>query len=296
MPLISKSKVSLHSAQLLLFCLLSQSSIHGQSADWQKSIWREPQVRYILADLTLGGNASLYRNYATKEKDPDSREAIRLWDAGIRVVNPGDFERRWITNQFSKDGRAMRIVQRGSVRTISGNEVCLSNDGLYSQSAMRLALLDLTLGASPVDYERQAESNSSIAEALRRWSAGCRAINASWFKASGTSKERRLVFAASGLPADGAKVIFNSDYPFPESNVRYFLADMFLGGSRDFYHRVAEEAHEMGCKESVSRYDTGVTITNLDQFERKKIGGVTLITRKGSTERINGMEVKLSTD
>jgi len=84
--------------------------------------------------------------------------------------------------------------------------------------------------------------------------------------------------------------------PYPETNVRYFLADMYLGGSRDFYHRTAEAAHEMGCQEAVARYDTGVKIANLDQFERKKVDGKVLITRKGSNERISGMQVKLSTD
>jgi hypothetical protein len=33
--------------------------LHGQSADWQQVVWREPQVRYLLADLTLGGNPAL---------------------------------------------------------------------------------------------------------------------------------------------------------------------------------------------------------------------------------------------
>jgi hypothetical protein len=28
----------------------------AQSADWQRVIWRDPQVRYLLADMTLGGN------------------------------------------------------------------------------------------------------------------------------------------------------------------------------------------------------------------------------------------------
>ncbi len=71
---------------------------------------------------------------------------------------------------------------------------------------------------------------------------------------------------------------------------------MMLGGSRDFYHRAAEAAHEMGCQEAVARYDAGVKITNLEQLERKQVGGKTLITRKGSNERISGNEVKLSTD
>jgi hypothetical protein len=53
------------------------TAVVAQSAGWQNSVWREPQVRYLLADLTLGGNPGLYRKYATEEKDPDSREAIR---------------------------------------------------------------------------------------------------------------------------------------------------------------------------------------------------------------------------
>ena len=73
----------------------------AQSADWQSVIWREPQVRYLLVDMTLGGNTKLYRDYATTERDPDSREAIRLWDAGARVVNTNEFERKWVTDRKS---------------------------------------------------------------------------------------------------------------------------------------------------------------------------------------------------
>jgi hypothetical protein len=62
----------------------------SQSADWTEVIWREPQVQYLLTDMTLGGNVKLYRDYAAKERDPDSREAIRLWDAGARVVNTNE--------------------------------------------------------------------------------------------------------------------------------------------------------------------------------------------------------------
>jgi hypothetical protein len=268
----------------------------GQSADWQNVIWREPQVRYLLADMSLGGNVSLYRDYALREKDPDSRESIRLWDAGVRVVNTNELERRWITNQFGKDGRVMRVVRRGSNRTITGNEVLLSNDGAFSTSALRLVLLDLTLGCQVEAYQKRAKSEPAVAEALRRWAAGCRAQNTNWFVATGKPSQRRLRFAASGLLADGASVVLNSDAAYPEVNARYFLADMYLGGARDFYHRVAESAHEMGCQEAVARYDAGVRIVNLAQLERKQVNGQTLITRKGSDQRINGMEIHLSTD
>ena len=71
---------------------------------------------------------------------------------------------------------------------------------------------------------------------------------------------------------------------------------MSLGGSRDVYHRTAEAAHEIGCEETVARYDAGVEITNRDQFERKKMHGKVLTTRQGSSARISGNEVKLSSD
>jgi hypothetical protein len=287
------------SIQLLVMNLALRAQ--AQSADWQKVVWRDPQVRYLLADMSLGGNVGLYRDYAAREKDPDSREAIRLWDAGVRVVNTNEIERRWVTNSFGKDGRVMRVVQRGSNRTIIGNELVLSNDGAFSQAAMRLALLDLTLSplvsSAPFSsYQKQAKSQQAVAEALRRWAEGCRVMNASCFVASGKPSKRQLTFATTGLPADGSRVVLNSDVPYPEVNVRYFLADIYLGGSRDFYHRVAESAHEMGCQEAVARYDAGVKITNLDQLERKQVDGKTLITRKGSNERISGSQVKLSTD
>ncbi len=286
----------------LLFTFAPAAGAFAQSADWQNVIWREPQVRYLLADMTLGGNSKLYRDYAATERDPDSREAIRLWDAGARVVNTNEFERRWVTNRFGKDGRVMRVVQRGSNRTIAGHEVLLTSDTGFSTSAMRLVLLHLSLGEMPGKYAART-NEPAVAEALRRWAAGCRVVNTNWFESHGTlvsglpqSAKPLLCYRGTRSPADASQVTLNSDAAYPETNVRYFLADMMLGGSRDFYHRTAEVAHEMGCQEAVVRFDAGVKILNLDQFERKKVEGKVLITRKGSDERISGMLVKLSTD
>ncbi len=267
----------------------------GQSVDWQQVIWREPQVRYLLADMTGGGKTEMYRKYATEERDPDSSEAIRRWDAGVRVVNMSDFERRWITNSLAKDGRAFRVVLRGTSRTIKGHEVILSDDGRFSQAALRLVLLDLTLGAPVSAYSKRAK-DPAIGEALRIWAAGGRVSNHHLFGARGEGRGRKLFVRGSGRPVDGAQVILNCDSPYPEVNVRYFMADIALGGSIEFYRKVAEEAHEMGCLEAVRRVEDGFTIQNLGLFERKKVDGKTLITRKGSDERISGREVKLSSD
>jgi hypothetical protein len=281
---------------LLAACSVISTPVFAQSADWTEVIWREPQVRYLLADMTGGGESDLYRKYATEERDPDSREAIRLWDAGVRVMNMADFERKWVTNQFGKDGRVFRVVHRGTDRTITGKEVVLSNDGAFRQDELRLTLLDLTLGAPTGSYEAKGRNYAAVTEALRRFKEGCRVSNSYLFERGSNSAAPALVFKGSDRPVDPASIRLNSDVPYPEVNVRYFMADIALGGSIEFYRKAAEAAHEMGCLEAVRRTEEGDRITNLDQFERKKVDGKTLITRKGSDERINGMSVKLSSD
>ena len=282
---------------LLLTLLVSTTAfVHpawAQSVDWTEVIWREPQVRYLLADMTGSGKTDLYRKYAAEEHDPDSREAIRLWDAGVRVVNMADFERKWVTNKLGRDGRVFRVVLRGTDRTIGGNEVLLSSDGSFPQETMRLALLDLTLGTDAKAYETRGKREAAIAEALRRFNGGCRVSNAHLFERRGKAA---FVFRGSGKPVDSALIRLNSDVPYPEVNVRYFIADIALGGSLEFYRKAAESAHEMGCLEAVRRTEEGYRITNLDLFERKQVDGRTLVTRKGMTTRISGKEVTLSSD
>ena len=190
----------------------------------------------------------------------------------------------------------MRVVQRGSNRTILGNEVLLSTDTTLSRGIVRMTIAELSLGRSREYYERLRDV-IEIREALRCWDSGTRLLNTNMFALRGPSQAPELIFRNDGNPVkEPIHFRLNSDLAYPETNVRYFLADMMLGGSRDFYHRTAEAAHEMGCQEAVARFDAGVKITNLDQFERKKVDGKVLITRKGSDERSSGMLVKLSTD
>ena len=275
---------------------LSCARTHGQSADWQEVVFREPQVRYLLTDISLnGGKTDLYRKYATEERDPDSREAIRRWDAGARVVNTNDFERKWITNQYGKDGRVVRIVHRGTEDTISGNEVILTTDASLQQASVRGVLAELTLGRPPSTLER-AKSDPNVAEALRRWEAGDRLLNVHWYEARGTGRKRVVCYRGTDSPADPFRFRLLSDLSYPETNVRYFMADIALGGSIEFYRAAAERDHEMGCLEAVRRTEKGYQITNLDEFERKRVDGKVVITRKGSDQRISGMEVRLRSD
>ena len=117
-----------------------------------------------------------------------------------------------------------------------------------------------------------------------------------YLKTQGNGANRRIVYKGTNSLIDGYKVVLNTDLAYPEVNARYFMIDIFLGGSVDFYRKASVMAHEMGCLEADTRYENGVTITNLHEFERKQVNGQTVITKKGSATRISGMEVKLSSD
>ena len=294
MPKENRTTANLKAAFLLTAVTLRSSGL-AQSRDWQSVVYREPQVRYLLTDMTISGHSVLYEKYAVEEMDPDSREAIRLWRAGVRVINTNEFERRWITNGVHTSKPYLRVVLRGSNRTITGNEVLLTSDGHFRQCEMRCILAELSLG-QPVSSYVLRKDDPTVAEALRRWTGGARVLNTNWFQVHDAGSERHVVYRGTTMAIDGAHVRLNSDLAYPETNVRYFLADISLGGSIEFYRRVAEEAHEMGCLEAVSRWDNGIRVTNLEQFDRKRFNGKVVITRRDAETRISGMEVTLSSD
>ena len=285
----------LRSLRWLPLLLAGLACARSQSADWNEGVCHEPQVRYLLAHLALGGEPQQYRGYATVERDPDSREAIRLWDAGTRVVNIDDFELKVLAHPAGKDGKILRVVLRGTERTIHGNEVFLTSDLGWSQGRMRAVLADLTLGAPLAVYLSQ-HSDPSVAEALRRWEAGARCINLQRFAASDANGQRRVVYRGTDLSIDGAHVELNSDAAYSEVNVRYFMADIALGGSLEFYRSTAIRAHETACAEAVARLADGYRVVNAGDFERKQLKGKTVITRKGSEKRISGSQVEISSD
>jgi TolB protein len=276
-----------------------QIALDGSRTSWNNSTdnsvavepYHEPQVRYILADIQLGGSVDYYGKWA-KEGDPDSARAVKEWQAGTRVQNIASFQRKTVAGKF---GKGMRIVYQGTNRTIDAMDVVLTKDLTYRQADVRYLLADLTLGL-PVDALESRKSDPSVREALSRWADGVRAANKDEFEIRGTAKARQVVYKGSQLPIDGMFVKLNSDLSYEEGPVRYILADMQLGGSPDFYRHVLDTSHDPISAEALARFDSGYQITNLDQFERKKVAGKTLITYKGTDQRIDGKSVTLSSD
>jgi hypothetical protein len=279
--------MKLHTAflgALLTLAIASQSS--------RAQCYHEPQVRYILADISLGGSLDYYRPFA-KEGDPDSARAIKEWQTGARLRDSERFERKTVEGRL---GKGIRIVYRGTNRTVPGAEIRLTTDLAYEQAAVRLVLLDLALGAHEEAYRNKMKKDANVAEALGRWQDKVRPTNAGEFEIQGQGAERRLVYKGADRLADGMQVKLNSDVAYEEADVRYLLADMCLGGSPDFYRRVVDTSHDPISIEALARFEDGYKVTNLDSFERKKVAGKTLVTYKSTDKKVKGSDIKLSSD
>ena len=113
----------------------------------------EARIRYIIADIQLGDVAEYYRQFTNQ---PAVSEALRRWDAGTRVVNIQNFERR-IMYQYG-----WKVVAIGTLTTARGLDIILSTDGnislipqatdgAYDENWVRYILADSELGGV-IDY------------------------------------------------------------------------------------------------------------------------------------------------
>ena len=78
----------------------------------------ESHVRYILADAQLSDSVAAYRAEVT---DEETAEALRRWDARVRVANIEGFEREIVDGQW-------QIVYAGTRSPILGTDVTLTSD------------------------------------------------------------------------------------------------------------------------------------------------------------------------
>lgn len=85
----------------------------------QTGSFDEARVRYILADIELGGP---FEYYATKN-DPSSVEAVARWNRGVRVSNINQFQRKVVTIVGQDE---ILIVISGSEQIINANDVQLT--------------------------------------------------------------------------------------------------------------------------------------------------------------------------
>ncbi len=146
--------------------------VSGMEAWLSNETYNEATVRYILLDISLGAPVSFYRSFTD---DPNSVEAVRRWDNGVRVQNASSFERKDLGGDLG-----WTIVYKNTTERVSGMEAWLSNM-VYNESTVRYILLDISLGA-PVSFYRSFTDDPNSVEAVKRWDNGIRVQNASSFE------------------------------------------------------------------------------------------------------------------
>jgi len=154
--------ISLILGALFIFINIS----YGQSS------YKESRVRYILADISLGGPLTYYKNHSN---DPNAVEAVKRWDRGIRVTNINQFDRKFII------GKGTEIVYKGTTRKIKGMDVRLTKDVGYKESRVRYILADISLGG-PLIYYKNHSNDPNAVEAVKRWDNGVRVTNTNRFE------------------------------------------------------------------------------------------------------------------
>lgn len=83
--------------------------------------WSEGQVRYIMADMALGGPVGFYEE-CTRKGDPIAVEPYNRWMNGVRVTNADLFERKFVPRI------GWKIVYKGTYSIIDPMKVKLTTD------------------------------------------------------------------------------------------------------------------------------------------------------------------------
>ncbi|MFN8254325.1 MAG: hypothetical protein U0W24_01470 [Bacteroidales bacterium] len=251
--------------------------------------YRTNWAKYILADICLGAPIDFYEKFAKEEGDANSLRAVRWFRQGIMIENISQFER------VELEKNVVRIVRKDNKQPINGSELILTNEKLYNEQNVRLILVNLSLGAELSEYMTQF-NNPDMQEALMRRTYFVAVSNLNLMERIKLNDQWTIVKKGTKTPVDAKTIKLDTDEDFYQENARYMFADMCLGGSVDFYREILYKWRDPNAGGALNMLDNGVKITNLSLFERRTYGDKCDIVYKGTTIRINGNDVKLSTD
>lgn len=253
----------------------------------QKS-YRSGWARYILADISLGAPVEFYETFE-KEGDANSSRALRWYRQNVKIENLADFER------IELEKNVVRIVRKDNKHPIDGSELKLTNEKLYNEQKVRYIIADLSLGAELSDYLPQF-NNPDVQEALTRRADRVTVSNVSQFERIKLNGKWIIVIKGSTTPVDAKTIALDTDESYYQEDARYMFADMCLGGSVQFYREILYKWRDPNAGGALQMLDSGCKVTNLSLFERRTYGDKCDIVYKGTTIRITGNDVKLSTD
>ena len=124
---------NMHTIQLNTETALDEVRVSIDDSNYPGSyLWRTPiyevkiltegyeewRVRYILADISLGGPLSYYKGYPNNK---NAVESVKRWESGVRPTNSDKFERRLVNGSTT-------ITYKGTDNMINGMDVKLTTD------------------------------------------------------------------------------------------------------------------------------------------------------------------------
>lgn len=254
----------------------------------QKS-YRTNWAKYILADICLGADIGFYEKFAKEEGDANSSRAVRWFKQGVLVENLNEFER------VELEKNVIRIVRKDNKQPINGRELKLTSEKRYNEYQVRLILAQLLLGAELFDFQPQF-GTPDVQEALIRRTDQVTVSNLDQLERIQLNGKWTVVKKGTKIPVDGKMIELDTDADYYQDDARYMFADMCLGGSVDFYRDILYKWRDPNAGGALNMLDEGVKITNLSLFERRTYGEKCDIVYQGTTIRITGKDVKLSTD
>lgn len=266
---------------ILIITFLGFAPVQSQS-------YRNAWARYILADICLGGSVDYYKQHIPA--DPNSTKAVDWYTKGVRLVNPGKIERKYLAPHV------LRIVYKGSHAVVDGNNIILTSDGLFDESKVRLSMVNFILSGIKIEKIENEDDPNGI-EARQRIQDHVTVSNLSDFERFYLGSNWQVVSRGTHIPANGMLVKLSSDESFYQSDARYMFADMCLGGSKAYYEKSYSESRDPNIFAALQMMNDSVKPINIGEFERKAdLGKSVLIVFKGTDNRINGLDVELSTD
>jgi hypothetical protein len=259
----------------------------------------EAHVRLILLDMTLGHDYGYYRAHQDKL---DVRVAVQRWDHGVRVADPGRYERRMMDQLW-------HLTYRGTTRQVAGMDIRLTTAGPAPEVRAPVQAARPVHPARPMPAGHRPDGMGPPGQSAKamppghgpdgmgppgqraRSMAPARGpdVTPAGQRAGATSPEHAPEPAAG--PAQPVRV--SSVTVFDEARVRLVLLDLSMGATLADYQ---SHTDDINVRMALDRWNHGVRVTNVQGFERRKVDGHWREMYRGSSRQVGGMDVRLTTD
>lgn len=186
----------------------------------------------------------------------------------------------------------------GNVNRYPPYEVFRATGNVDWESQYNYAVADMQLGGPATQhYYREYAGDAQIENLLGVWDMGERVVNIYQFDRQKIDGIWEVVYSGTQEAAQGADFVLTTDIGalnYRELQVRYILADAQLGNVIEDYRQYTSDP---AIAEAMSRWDAGVRVLNINQFERLIQGNAGWKLLDRNTEQlVQADQIMLSTD